>query len=115
VNKKERKGYLGEFIAVCLLKLKGYRILARRYKTVCGEIDIVAQKADSLAFVEVKSRKSVEKCYDAIKIKQLKHMRRASEIFMNRRRDSNRIFPRYDVILVADWRLPIHIENVSVE
>jgi putative endonuclease len=112
VNQKESKGLFGEIVAVCLLKIKGYKILARRYRTICGEIDIIVQKGDTIAFIEVKSRKSVDKCYDAIKNKQLQRIRRASEIFMSRRRDLSKNFSRYDVILIADWKFPLHIENV---
>jgi putative endonuclease len=114
MNSTEKKGYWGEFVALLLLKIKGYKILARRYKTVCGEIDIVAQKNDIIAFIEVKSRKTVEKCYVAVTNKQLERIRRASEIFMGRRQNLRWKFTRYDVVLVADWKFPLHIKNVSL-
>jgi hypothetical protein len=41
-------------------RLKGRRIVARRYKTPVGEIDLVALKGKRLTFIEVKRRKSVE-------------------------------------------------------
>jgi putative endonuclease len=113
MNITEQKGYLGEFIAVYLLRFKGYRILARRYKTVCGEIDIVAQKNDVIVFIEVKYRKNINKCYDAITAKQLRRIQRASGIFMNRRKNLGQNFIRYDVILVANWKLPVHVTNIS--
>jgi putative endonuclease len=112
MNDKESKGYWGEILAVCLLKIKGYKILARRYRTVCGEIDIIAHKKDTVVFVEVKSRKSIDKCYNAILSKQLKRIQRASEIFMSKNKKLKQSFMRYDVILVADWKIPLHIENV---
>jgi putative endonuclease len=114
MNSTEIKGYLGEFFAVCLLRIKGYKILARRFKTVCGEIDIVAQKNDVVAFVEVKSRKSTDKCYNAVTDKQLKRIQRTSEIFMRKNKKFSNYFSSYDIILIADWKLPIHIKNVSV-
>jgi putative endonuclease len=114
MNATEAKGYLGEFLAICLLKIKGYKILARRYKTVCGEIDIVAQKCDIVAFVEVKSRKSIDKCYNAVTNKQLRRIQRTSEIFLRKNQKFSNYFSRYDVVLVSDWKLPIHIENVSL-
>ena len=40
------------------LERRGYEILARRYRTRYGEIDIVAEDAESLIFVEVKARRS---------------------------------------------------------
>jgi putative endonuclease len=43
-----------------LLRLKGYAVVARRYKTPVGEIDLVALKGKRLAFIEVKRRKTKE-------------------------------------------------------
>jgi putative endonuclease len=114
MNATEAKGYFGEFLAICLLKIKGYKILAQRYKTVCGEIDIIAQKNDIVAFIEVKSRKSIDKCYNAVTNKQLQRIQRTSEIFLRKNKKLSDCFSRYDVILISDWRLPIHIENVSL-
>ncbi len=53
-----RSGLFAESVAALLLRLKGHRIVARRYKTPVGEIDLVALKGKRLAFVEVKRRKS---------------------------------------------------------
>ncbi|MDR1982507.1 MAG: YraN family protein [Holosporaceae bacterium] len=113
MNHTECKGYLGEIIAVLLLKIKRYKILARRFKTPCGEIDIIAQKNNVIAFVEVKSRKTVDKCYNAITPKQLGRIQRASKIFMSKNKLYQN-FSRYDVILVSNWKFPVHIKNVSI-
>lgn len=51
-------GAQGEEIAVDFLRANGYRILTRNYKTKLGEVDIVAQDKDTLAFIEVKTRHS---------------------------------------------------------
>lgn len=109
----EFKGYYGEFLATFLLRVKGYRILAHRYKTFCGEIDIVAKKGDQIAFIEVKARKNEEKCLIAITQKQLLRVQRASQVFLKGNPQYQNSFIRYDVILVADWHLPIHIKNVT--
>jgi len=55
-----RRGLFAETVAALLLRLKGHRILARRYRTPVGEIDLVALKGKRLAFVEVKRRRSFE-------------------------------------------------------
>lgn len=49
-------GAEGEEIATAFLLKQGYRILERNYRTVLGEIDIVAQDGKMLVFVEVKAR-----------------------------------------------------------
>ena len=51
-------GKAGEATALNFLKTKGYRILARNYKTKLGEIDIIAVDKDTVCFVEVKTRTS---------------------------------------------------------
>ena len=55
-----RHGVFAETLAALLLRLKGYAIVARRYKTPVGEIDLVALKGRRLAFIEVKRRKTRE-------------------------------------------------------
>ncbi len=47
-------------MAVAELQRRGYEILARRYRTRCGEIDIVARDGDTTVFVEVKARATAE-------------------------------------------------------
>ena len=58
--KAYRHGLFAETVAALLLRLEGHRIVARRYKTPVGEIDLVALKGKRLAFVEVKRRKSLD-------------------------------------------------------
>ena len=53
---EDKTGLLGEDAAARLLEARGYRILARRYRTRRGELDLVAEKEGAVAFVEVKSR-----------------------------------------------------------
>ena len=54
----QKAGKLGEELAVDALRGMGYAILARRYRTRYGEIDIIAQDQDTLVFVEVKARRT---------------------------------------------------------
>lgn len=57
--KTQKSGKLGEDAACKLLKKKHYTILTRNYRKRVGEIDIVAQKGNRIAFVEVKTRTDV--------------------------------------------------------
>ena len=108
------KGYLGEFLSRLFLNIKGYQVLAQRYKTSCGEIDIIAQKGNTVVFIEVKARKDQEKCFVAITDKQLKRVQNASQIFLKNHPKLQNCDIRYDVMLVADWRIPLHIENITM-
>lgn len=51
-----RTGLSAESRAAALLMAKGYRILAKRFKTPYGEINLVAKKRNLIAFIEVKAR-----------------------------------------------------------
>lgn len=114
MRRNEFRGYLGETIATILLWCKGYRILKHRYKWKGGEIDIIAKRGNKISFVEVKTRKSEEKCQIAITPRQLHRIRRTSQLFLKRNPRYLSYDLSYDVILVADWSFPKHIENISV-
>lgn len=55
-GEKRRLGFSGESRAARYLKKCGYKILERNYRCAFGEVDIIAQKGDVTAFVEVKTR-----------------------------------------------------------
>ena len=61
-----RTGVSAEGRAAVFLMAKGYRILARRYRTSYGEIDIVARRRNLLAFIEVKARASLDEAAYAV-------------------------------------------------
>jgi putative endonuclease len=56
-NARKKLGAWGETVAATHLEAHGYTIVARNWRCAIGEIDIVAQKDDALAFVEVKTRR----------------------------------------------------------
>ena len=114
MHKNEFRGYFGEFIATILLWCKGYRILKHRYRLSSGEIDIIAKRGNKVSFVEVKTRKSEEKCYIAITPQQLNRIRQASQVFLKNNPQYLNCDFSYDVILVANWQFPKHIENISI-
>lgn len=114
MRKTEFRGYFGEFVAILVLLSKGYRILKHRYKLSGGEIDIIARRGNKISFVEVKTRKSEEKCQIAITPWQLRRIRNVSQFFLKNNPKYMNCDLSYDVILVADWCFPKHIENISI-
>ena len=80
------KGLFAEFIARMYLRLHGYRIVKSRYitgrNTNRAEIDIIARRKDTLAFIEVKNRKTVQNAWDAITAHQAVRLRRAAETYI---------------------------------
>src|SRR3979411_3431459 len=65
-----RPGLSAESRAAAFLMAKGYRILAKRFRTPYGEIDIVARKRSLIVFIEVKARASLDEAADAVTPRQ---------------------------------------------
>ncbi len=106
----ERQGRKGELAAELYLRAKGWSILARRRKTPLGEIDLVARRAGTIAFVEVKWRRSAEELGLAIDEYRLRRVAAAVEAVAHEYASGGEDL-RIDVILLAPGRLPQHIVN----
>lgn len=105
----ERRGRGAERLAAVLLRLKGYRVLARGFRLAVGEIDLVACRGGTVAFVEVKRRGDLIEAVESISSRQRRRIARAAEAFMAGRPDLAGKDQRFDVVLVAPRRLPRHI------
>ena len=77
-----RFGLSAESRAAALLIAKGYRILARRYRSAVGEIDIVARRRGVLVFVEVKAREKLADAAEAIGKRQQSRIIAAAEFWL---------------------------------
>jgi len=100
---RQRLGILGEELAVEELARRGYAIVARRYRTACGEIDIVAEDGETLVFVEVKARASAEFGTAAEAVTRWKQRRlvRMAREYLTRVRVNDRAC-RFDVVAIDD-------------
>lgn len=110
-RRAERRGHLAEYIAALFLLAKGYRILAIRFRTRAGEIDLIARKGELAVFVEVKARADERMAIDAVSITAQRRIRAASDVWLSKRPDAARLSQRYDVIAVLPARLPRHFRN----
>jgi len=108
-RRAERAGRHGERVALVLLRLKGYRILAHRFRSPVGEIDIVAARGPVLAFVEVKARATHAAAADAILAAQRQRIARGAEAFIRQRPQYGGHSVRFDAMLVIPWRAPTHV------
>ncbi|MFT6570155.1 MAG: putative endonuclease [Sphingomonas echinoides] len=106
----EASGRRGERIAGWWLRLKGWRILARRVRTPAGEVDLIAKRGTLIAFVEVKLRKTAAELDFAIDERRLSRVAAAAEYLMPSYADPGDDI-RVDVILLAPGTRPRHIEN----
>lgn len=102
-------GLSAESRAVAYLLLKGYRILARRFKTPVGEIDIVARRRGTLVFVEVKARKSLDDAAEALTARQQARIIDAAQYWLAAHPDAVESPIRFDAILVAPGKFPRHL------
>lgn len=106
----ERRGRRGEALAAWYLRFKGWRIVARRLKTPRGEVDLVARRGRTVAFVEVKWRARAEELGLAIDARRLRRVAAAANALAARySRDGDDL--RIDVVLLAPGRWPRHIVN----
>ncbi len=104
-------GILAEKITILFLSLKGYQILAWRYKTYFGEIDIVAKKGRTIVMVEVKARKARSAVEEVLKSKQIDRIKRAAESFLCKNPQFQNHSLRFDFVLVSKFLLPKHYKN----
>jgi putative endonuclease len=74
-----RLGLTAETKAAALLLAKGYRIVARRWRSPVGEIDLVARRGRVLAFVEVKARGSHHDAAYAVTLRQQRRIIAAAQ------------------------------------
>jgi putative endonuclease len=104
-----RTGISAEARAAALLMAKGYRILAKRFRTPHGEIDIVARRRNLLVFVEVKARNSLDDAAYAVTPRQQAFIIAAAQIWLMAHPEHDGYDLRFDAMLIAPRRLPRHV------
>ena len=110
-QRAQRGGQRAEFVAAIWLQLKGWRILARRARTPWGEVDLVARRGRTVAFVEVKARATAREADHALDEYRLRRVAAAAEALAPRfvrTGDDMRI----DAMFIVPRRLPRHLPNV---
>ncbi|MCC6983646.1 MAG: YraN family protein [Bauldia sp.] len=105
----ERYGRGAERWAELYLRLKGYRILARRFRVPVGEIDLIVRRGRVIAFVEVKARASVDSGLYAISPGAQRRISRAADLWLARHPDARAFDIRFDAIVIMRGRLPHHL------
>lgn len=107
----EARGRRSETIAAWWLRLKGWRILGQRVRIQGGEVDLIARRGRTVAFVEVKQRGSEEAAAWALDEYRLRRVAMAAERLAPRyAREGDDI--RIDALFIVPRRLPRHLANV---
>lgn len=109
-QRAEQQGRTGEARAALWLQLRGWRILARRRRTPLGEIDLVARRGNTVAFIEVKWRATAAELDLAIDIARLARVAAAVEAVAHEYAVGGEDI-RIDVLLLAPGTFPRHIVN----
>lgn len=106
-----QKGLAAERLAAWYLRLKGYGILAMRYKTYVGEIDVIAKRGKEIVFIEVKHRQSLIAAKEAVHTNNQMRVRRTAELYLQKHPRYTGHDMRFDVLVFAPRRWPQHIQN----
>lgn len=109
----EKAGRMAETLAVNYLRLKGYKILEQRFKTLEGEIDIIAQHKDCLVIVEVKQRQSRLDAHESITRTAQYRIDAAADIYISDNPFSQSLGVRFDaVFLIGASPLRWRVEHI---
>lgn len=106
------RGSRGEWLAALALTLKGYRIVARRFRTKLGEIDLIARRGNLILIVEVKARPTLAEAMEAVGYISERRIEGAADLWLSRQPDHGRLSLRFDLVAILPRRWPIHVENL---
>ena len=104
-----RTGISAESRAAAVLMAKGYRILAKRYRTPHGELELVAKRRNLVGFVEVKARATLDEAAYAVTPRQQARIINAAQAWLVAHPDYAEFELRFDAMLIAPRRLPRHL------
>jgi putative endonuclease len=108
----ELRGRRAETLAAWFLRLKGYRLLARRYKTPVGEIDLIVRRGRTIAFVEVKHRPTIEEATEAATPAGRRRVARAAALWLAKNPAAGDRDLRFDGVIAAPRRFPRHLAGI---
>lgn len=116
-QRREAEGRRAETLAALWLGLKGYRILARRYRAPGGEIDLVAGwpvlgPLRVVCWVEVKQRGRADKFAEAISPGQRRRIEAAADAFLGAHPRLAHAPSRFDAVFVAPRARPRHVKGL---
>lgn len=102
-------GLSAEDQAASFLRGQGFRILAQRFRTPYGEIDVIAGKRELIAFVEVKARATLDEAAYAVTPRQQARISNAAEVWLQNHPEHVEFELRFDVLLIAPGQPPRHL------
>lgn len=113
-----RNGHKAETIAALFLRLKGYRLVEKNFKpprgTGAGEIDLIVEKNTTVVFVEVKLRQTTDTAAESVSETVKRRRIRGAEYFLALHPEFEKHDKRFDVVLMAPKKFPVHIKNAFI-
>ena len=113
-RRNERRGRWAEGLAEASLRLKGYRLLARRFKSGVGEVDLIMRRGEVTAFIEVKVRSDADRAVEAVTGFQARRIAAAARLWMAKDPKAALGVCRFDIIAVSPYQWPKHIPNAFI-
>jgi len=110
-RRNERRGRFAEGLALASLRLKGYRLLARRFKSGPGEVDLIMRRGEVTAFIEVKVRRTADLAVEAVTNFQSRRIAAAARLWMAKDPKAALGICRFDIVAVCPYQWPKHIPN----
>lgn len=106
-----RTGLAAEYVAAACLMARGHRVIARRYKTSLGEVDLITRKGRRIHFVEVKYRATRFDCELAASEAVARRVKAAADLWIAKHRAYHGYSFAFDLVFVRPWRLPQYLPN----
>lgn len=103
------RGVRAEKWAAWWLRFKGFHIAEIRFKTKCGEIDLIARRGNLVLVVEVKARSTLAEAMAAVSRVNERRIEAAADIWLARQKDRALLCVRFDLIAILPWCWPQHI------
>ncbi len=111
----ERRGRWAERLSCWALRLNGWRVLDTRWRSPrgsgAGELDIIAARGRTLAFIEVKARETATQAMEAVSADQQTRIARGAEAYLAAHSQYAGYAIRFDVMIVRPWRWPRRIAD----
>lgn len=112
-NKSYSAGLFAEEKVANYLKKLDWNILNQRYRCQFGEIDLIAQRADYILFVEVKKRKSLRKALFALTNRQKLRLINSANYYLETYNMNNINNVQFDYIILDSQNRIEHLENIT--
>jgi len=106
------KGLQGEWLAAWALRVRGWRILARRWSCRLGEVDLIARRGRLVIFVEVKARRDIETALAYLTERQWQRIEATADIFLARHNELQDGSWRFDAVCITPYQWPRHFPAI---